>query len=115
MLKEQIAKVAHEANRAYCQSLGDYTQPEWQDAPEWQKDSAIQGVQFHIDNPDALPSASHINWLKQKQKDGWVYGEVKDPEKKTHPCMVAFEALPIEQQSKDYLFRGIVHSLNKIN
>lgn len=33
---EQIARMAHEANRAYCQALGDDSQPAWEDAPEWQ-------------------------------------------------------------------------------
>jgi hypothetical protein len=30
---EEIAKVAHEVNRAYCQALGDFSQPKWEDAP----------------------------------------------------------------------------------
>jgi hypothetical protein len=39
---DQVARVCHEANRAYCQTLGDNSQPAWDDAPEWQKDSARQ-------------------------------------------------------------------------
>lgn len=111
MTKEQIAKVAHELNKAYCESIGDISQPEWDDAPEWQKESAIKEVEFHLDNPDASPSASHESWLKQKQEDGWKYGEVKDAEKKEHPCFVPYEQLPVEQRSKDYIFRQVVHSL----
>jgi hypothetical protein len=106
-----IAKVAHEINRAYCQALGDNSQPSWEDAPEWQRSSAIAGVQFHLANPDAGPEASHNSWLNQKVNDGWVYGEIKDPEKKQHPCIVPFNELPKEQQAKDYLFRAIVHLL----
>ena len=34
----QIAMVAHETNRAYCESIGDNSQPKWEDAPEWQKE-----------------------------------------------------------------------------
>ena len=54
-----IAEVCHEANRAYCRTLGDFSQPAWVDAPEWQRNSAINGVNFHVDNPGSLPSASH--------------------------------------------------------
>jgi hypothetical protein len=108
---ENIAKVAHELNKAYCESIGDNSQPSWEDAPEWQKSSAINGVQFHLDNPDATPSASHISWLKQKKEEGWKYGEVKNAETKEHPCFVPYEQLPNEQKAKDYIFRQTIHSL----
>ena len=108
---DRIAKVAHEANRAWCEVNGDHSQMKWDDAPDWQRNSAIEGVKFHLQNPDAGDSASHDNWMKQKIKEGWVYGEVKDSEKKTHPCLVPFEQLPEVQQKKDALFRVIVHAL----
>jgi len=85
---ESIAKVCHEANRAYCQSIGDMSQPAWEDAPEWQRASAIKGVEFARDNPSAPPSASHDSWLEEKRATGWKFGPVKDPEKKEHPCFV---------------------------
>lgn len=107
----EIARVCHEANRAYCLSLGDTSQPSWDDAPEWQKNSAIQGVNFCLDNPDAPPSANHENWLEQKRLDGWVYGPVKDPEKKEHPCFMRYDGLPLEQRKKDSLFKAIVDGL----
>jgi hypothetical protein len=115
---EQIAKVCHEANRAYCATIGDLSQTEWEAAPEWQRQSAIHGVEFHMqrhETQDASmtnlvpdPAASHRNWLKEKLADGWKYGPVKDPEKKEHPCCVPFEKLPLEQKMKDYIFSHIV-------
>ena len=62
--------------------------------------------------PDAGPDASHANWLKEKEAAGWVYGEEKDPLAKTHPCCVEYIQLPLEQRSKDYIFRSIVHALS---
>lgn len=106
-----IALVCHEANRAYCQCLGDESQKPWFVAPDWQRDSAVAGVRFHLANPDAGAAASHNEWLRVKQADGWTYGEVKDPDRKTHPCMVPFEQLPPDLQAKDALFAGIVHAL----
>ncbi len=108
---EAIAKVCHEANRAYCQTIGDTSQPTWEDAPEWQKHSAIEGVKFNIANPDAPPSASHDSWLAVKKADGWKYGPVKVPEKKEHPCYVPYPELPAEQQKKDALFKAAVAAL----
>lgn len=106
-----IAKVAHEVNAAYCESIMDLTQPSWEEAPEWQKSSAINGVIFHLENANASPSASHDSWLKQKTEEGWKYGEIKNPETKQHPCFVPYDQLPVSQRSKDYLFKQIVHSL----
>jgi hypothetical protein len=48
--------------------------------------------------------------LAEKKADGWVYGEVKDPEKKEHPCLVEYEELPKDQQAKDSLFIAVVRS-----
>lgn len=106
-----IAGVAHEVNRAYCQALGDESQPAWEDAPGWQRESAFNGVQFHLDHPDAGPEASHDNWLTEKLAQGWKFGPVKDAELKEHPCCVPFSELPVSQQAKDYIFRAVVHAL----
>lgn len=108
---EAIARTAHEVNRAYCLSLGDTSQTSWEDAPDWQKASAIAGVDFLAGNPHAGVVAIHHNWVMTKVADGWVPGPVKDAHKKQHPCLVPFEALPKEQQAKDYLFVGTVRAL----
>jgi hypothetical protein len=109
--QEKVAQICHEVNRAYCQSIGDNSQPTWEDAPEWQRKSAINGVAFHVMNPNAGPDCSHNSWLAEKEKDGWKYGEVKDAAAKTHPCYVPYDQLPKEQKAKDYIFRQIVHSI----
>jgi hypothetical protein len=106
-----IAKACHEANKVWCEVNGDFSQKHWDDAEEWQKDSSINGVKFRLNNPDAKEDAQHNAWMDDKIKDGWVYGEVKDAEKKTHPCLVPFEELPSFQQKKDKLFSAIVDAL----
>jgi len=108
---EKIARVCHEANRAYCIGIGDDSQPSWENAPDWQKESARNGVMFHINNKDAGPSASHDSWMKEKVDAGWKFGPVKDPEKKEHPCIVPYEELPMEQKLKDSLFIAVVYAL----
>lgn len=110
---DAIARVAHEVNRAYCEALGDTSQPAWEDAPEWQRSSARMGVDLHM-NGDFGPEMSHISWVKQKLEDGWVYGPVKNAEAKTHPCLVPYYQLPREQQAKDYIFRAVVHALKAL-
>jgi hypothetical protein len=114
MTLNRIAQVCHEANRAYCQTIGDNSQPDWNNAPEWQKQSAISGVHFHLNNPDAGPEGSHRNWMMEKAVAGWKFGAVKDPSKKEHPCMVAYDLLSPEQRAKDAVFVGIVHALKPL-
>lgn len=102
------AEAAHEANRAYCQSLGDNSQLPWDSAPEWQRTSAINGVKFAIDKNFPTGEAMHQNWMEEKIATGWVYGEVKDPDKKTHPCLLPYDQLPEAQRIKDDLFRNTI-------
>lgn len=108
---EDIAKVCHEANRAYCETQNDPSQVEWNKAEKWQKDSAILGVKFNLDNPAAPASSSHDCWLAEKKKEGWKYGKIKDAVKKTHPCYVPYGDLPVFQQKKDLLFKRVVNAL----
>lgn len=107
---DRIAQVCHEVNRAYCEALGDNSQPAWADAPAWQRESARMGVDLHLSG-DFGPEASHISWMKQKVDEGWVYGAEKNPDLKTHHCIVPFAQLPREQQAKDFIFRAVVHAL----
>ena len=111
---EEIARVCHEANRAYCLALGDDSQLPWAQAADWQRQSAIKGVEkmtAEMDSPDFDPSMLHESWAEEKRQGGWVYGPVKDATAKTHPCLLPFGLLPEDQQRKDYLFAVIVLAL----
>jgi len=106
-----MAKAAHEANKVWCEANGDFTQEHWGDAEDWQRDSAIKGVEFRLANPEAGEDSQHNAWMKDKLDDGWVYGETKNADAKTHPCIVPFAELPEFQQKKDRLFCAIVDAL----
>jgi hypothetical protein len=105
-----IASVCHEANRAWC-VINDEKHPSWDDAPDWQAESAINGVEHALRHPDATPEDSHNNWMAEKIADGWVYGYEKDPVAKTHPCIRPYDMLPEFQRKKDALFLAIVRAL----
>jgi hypothetical protein len=107
---ERVARTCHEVNRAYCEGHGDFTQVPWDEAPRWVHESAMQGVKYFHENPNARPQDMHDNWTAQKVEDGWVYGEEKDPIKKEHPCMVSYRELPYKQRVKDTLFLSVVKS-----
>lgn len=108
----QVARLCHEANRDYCITLGDESQLHWEEAPQWQQQSALNGVMFHVKELKAgvspSASASHDSWLAEKKAEGWKYGKVKNPDRKEHPCFVPYNELPVEQRFKDHLFGAIV-------
>lgn len=106
-----IARIAHEANRRYCEAIGDHSQMQWDDAAEWQRSSAIAGVESYIAADGLSPEEQHDAWMSEKRADGWTYGAVKDHQIKTHPCIVPYAELPQEQRVKDIIFGSIVGSL----
>ena len=108
---EKIARMTHEVNRLWCEASGDQSQPTWDDAPAWQRDSAIHGIEGVI--AGNTPEQSHESWLAEKRAGGWVYGEIKNPSATppTHPCFVPYDQLPPEQKVKDHLFVGVAKAL----
>jgi len=43
----------------------------------------------------------HETWAESRISQGWTYGEQRDDEKKTHPCLVPYEELPEEEKEYD--------------
>ncbi len=107
----EIAEIAHETNRTYCQTIGDYSQVGWDFCEQWQRLSALDGVRAIERGIVTKPEQSHENWLEHKVEEGWEHGSVKNEKIKEHPCMLPFNELSEEQQMKDHLFFTIVTTL----
>lgn len=43
----------------------------------------------------------HEVWAETRIKQGWKYGEQRNDELKTHPCLVSYEDLPEEEKEYD--------------
>lgn len=109
---ELIARACHEANRAICEMEYD-DMPSWDDAEPWQREAAVNGVKYVLDNPTITPEQMHDEWVKNKTDDGWVYGTIKDVEKRTHPSLVDYDELTEYGRLKDSIFNAIVKSFIK--
>lgn len=107
---EVIARVCNTVIRNQNKLLGDDSIPEWDKLSEDLKRSNYIGIQYVIDNPEVTPQEIHATWCKTRIDSGWIFGDTKCDIKKTHPCLVSFEELPIEQQIKDELFISTVKS-----
>ena len=97
-----VARACHEVNRSYCAISGDAHIKVWEEAPEWQKTSAVKGIFGVLKGNN--PEQSHESWLAEKKLTGWKYGPVKNEETKEHPCFVPYSELPEAQKVKDKLY-----------
>lgn len=112
---ERIAKVAHEMNRTWCESINDgMKNVPWEETTEQYQNGIMEGVAFVLSTPNIKESDSHENWLSAKKADGWVWGPAKDESKKEHPCMLPYSELPAEQKAKDKIFIATVLSMRSI-
>ncbi|MCE4566923.1 Ryanodine receptor Ryr [Maribellus sp. CM-23] len=49
---------------------------------------------------EELAENVHETWMEARIKEGWVWGEKRNEDKKTHPCIIPYEQLP--EFEKDY-------------
>ena len=54
----------------------------------------------------------HEVWAETRIKQGWTYGEQRNDERKTHPCLVPYEELP--ECEKEYDRNTSVETLKLI-
>lgn len=110
--KLEIARVAHEVNAAYCRSIGDDSQLSWDDASDELKASCLAGVTMNLENSEATPESNHESWMKERLENDWILGDEKSEELKTHPLLIPYDELPVEQRAKDYIFKALINSMS---
>lgn len=54
----------------------------------------------------------HENWSEGRLSDGWVYGEARNDEKKTTPCLIPYSELTEEE--KEYNRNTAIQTLKLI-
>lgn len=50
---------------------------------------------------EAMAKNVHEVWALGRVKEGWKYGETRNDELKTHPCLVPYEELPESEREYD--------------
>jgi hypothetical protein len=107
-----VARTCHEVNRAYCVGVtSDHSHQPWNDAPAWQRESCYEGVMKHYENSEFTPEDSHKSWMAKKIEDGWMFGNLKSEEERTHPNLVPYHTLHIHERTKDAIFSAICKSM----
>jgi len=110
---DEIGRVCHEANRAYCIINHDNVLVSWDELEESYRVSTRIGVMNALKGN--TPEMQHESWMKERLSQGWKYGEVLDREKKIHPNLVPYNELPKNQKVKDHLFLNIVKALEPLD
>lgn len=111
MKTNDIARVVHEANRAYSQTIFDYSSRPWADTAPEIMNSTITGVEFLLRNPDVSPSLIHEHWVSERKKNGWKWGPRENLETKEHPNMMDYDRLSPEEQVKDRIFIAVIKAI----
>ncbi len=105
-LDERRAKFVYEGARLAAQAADAPIVPDaWGEREEAFKTQFLEVIERQC---GALRSSSpeelHGSWMQAYVEMGWVYGEVYDREKKTHPDMVPYAQLGKLEQDKDGVF-----------
>ena len=43
----------------------------------------------------------HEVWAQNRMEEGWIYGEQRNDDLKTHPCLIPYEELPEIEKAYD--------------
>jgi hypothetical protein len=109
MTNNDIARVARAATSTYQQVIGSPASPGLDQAPDWQRESLLAGVEVALGG--ATAAEQHEAWMRWHLARGWTYGPVRDEQTRTHPNLVPYAELPAEQQLLDRLFVAVVRAL----
>ena len=50
---------------------------------------------------EKMSKTVHEVWAETRIKQGWTYGDQRNDELKTHPCLIPYEDLPEEEKEYD--------------
>lgn len=109
---EEIAQMVHTAFLGMqAVQRDDMPSPPWMCMPRSQRRTAVAGVQ-RVRRTGMGARANHENWVAGMMAAGWVRGDVKDPEKMTHPAVCPWDELPQDYRDRAGLFVAMVRFLD---
>jgi len=89
----------------------------WNDSKNYMVTAGVRGKKEYLPKPidlsdvelpndlielrEAIAENAHDVWAVERQAQGWVYGEERNDDKKTHPCMVYYSELPESEKRFD--------------
>lgn len=107
-----IAKIYHQMRKALCETYADYTQKDWEQCEQWERDVEIEYVENWKRCPDhTLAVFHHEHFIKSMSLKGWSYGKAPNGESKKHPLLAQYSDLSYFRKIFDEIFRIIESTL----
>lgn len=107
---DKICELCHLANNELMIANNETPCGNWDTLDSHLKQMTRDSVSVIIDKPNITAEDIHNTWMTNKAKDGWVYGDIKDANKKTHPLMIPFADMNAIDKAKDQSFIDIVNA-----
>lgn len=111
---ELAAKTAHSVVQCVNRKFGCKELPAWEQTLTWYRASMVKHVEYIVYH-NYKPSKIHDKWVKRKIGLGWKYGLVLDKDKKTHPLLISYTGLPVEERMKLDMIKAAVMPFRKID
>lgn len=103
------ARAAYEAVRAYRQGKHDLSMAPYDQASDEALRQALLEVRGVVSGQHGREL--HRLWSEKAAKGGWTYGEVLDEEKKEHPDLRPYEAMPELPRMRDMITERVTMAI----
>jgi hypothetical protein len=84
--------------------------PPFGELPEWKQSQYERGVRYVMAHPKLTDAEVHWHWMRDRAEHGWVRAMSKNEDRKEHPYMIAFEALPAVARREAKIFKATVRA-----
>jgi hypothetical protein len=108
---DKIAVIVYEATRIFGDAFGDIARPRVEEASEWRLKGVKFGVERFVKNPDITLEEIHSTWVWGMVLAGWEWGRELDVNEMTHPDLVGYNRLSIQQKVRYRLLEVITKTL----
>lgn len=109
-----IAQECHTKNNELMMMNGEEQNGNWDSLDRHTKFINLKSVIKALENPDLTAKDMHDEWMNNKIADGWKFGDVKDPELKTHPLIIDYDLMKDVDKMKDQIFIDVCNKYREI-
>lgn len=102
-----VARIAHEVDRAYLMTIGGNVGEPWEKASADDRDGVVMTVRA-MSVGHVTPRSTHEAWVTEMIRNGWRRGETYSTKKKTHPNIGDYDELPPEVRARDAILAAVV-------
>lgn len=104
----EVAAAAYTIVSALDLAMGRGARRPWEGQPELYKLEQTSCVRAHLAGEYSCARDAHEDWSERRRQAGWTWGPLRDVERKYHPSLLPWRALPLDLTAKAELYRASV-------